>query len=178
MESIVSKFNGENNLSYTFSSSAPSNGRLTEYGISTDGKYFYTDTTVDIRPFFWQISFPQRVTIDSYNICTKYMPWTSTYVENWDVSFSVDGNHFVTLQTDTANSATSDAVNYKLSRTISCKHFRITMKSTSNNNKWHAVSKFDCFESTELLPWCTRCIASNWRIQQLIISIMVASIIS
>ena len=175
MTSILSKYNGESIPNCTFSSSEPNGGHLTEYGVSADGKYFYSYTPPN---YYWQISFPQRVTIDSYSFCTKYMPMDDLYVESWDVSFSVDGNHFVKLQTDTSNLLTTDAINFKLSRTISCKHFRITMKKTSNNNIWHAVSKFDCFESTELFPWCTRCISNNRRIRQLIISTMITSIMS
>ena len=151
MTSIIETFNANNNLSYSFSSSTPCSGEEPQYALSKDSKCFHTEVT----PSFWQISFSREVTIDSYSICTR--AWNGNYGASWEVSYSNDSETFISLQTDVMTSSNPNAVKYNLDKTISCKHFKITLKTTNTNGyHWMVISKFDLFGPLGAAPRRTR----------------------
>ena len=141
MTSIIETFNTNNDLSYSFSSSTTFKGHVPEYALSKDSAFFQTEVT----PSFWQISFSKEVTIDSYSICTRAS--NGNYGASWEVSHSNNNETFVSLQTDVMTSSNPNAVKYNLDKTISCKHFKITLKTTSISGGYHwmVISKFDLF---------------------------------
>ena len=89
---------------------------------------------------------------------------TFPYIKNL-----TDYKTFTPLQTDKMNSSNQNAVNYPLSNIISCKHLKITIKTTSNGNSWFAIGKFDLFGTAHLKKNLNKCTINIVRIRHQVI---------
>ena len=160
---MSSIFNAKN-LKFTFTSLG------VDYNHAEDAikSSFYSQ---DNYPSYWQVTFSQPVTAESYQICPNYL-YNSEYVTSWDVSYST-GTSLTFLQTDSVSSRPSGAVKFSFSKPISLKTLRITSKTTSNNGgEWLRVSKFDLFgriETKNSLPNDLRRIRQKIRSRMIIL---------
>ena len=137
MTSIIKQFDAHG-LNYTFVSSRPMDGTKHEDAFKSSTFYSYVDA-----PCYWQITFSQPITAESYQFCPN-SPYGG-FVKNWSVKIS-NGSSLTTLQTDSVSSRPSGAVKFSFSKPISFRSFRITSKTTSNNGgEWLRVGQFDLF---------------------------------
>ena len=141
MISIIKYFR-ENKINFTTSSTEPLNSYYNSYNaFNTEGYHFITVTS----PYYWQVSFPRRVSIKKYQLGGS-SDWVY-YTTKFEVSCSNNGRDFVPVQNDTRESP-GTTYTFPIKKSITCKHFRLTMK------EYHKVArlnfyKFDCFGSVE-----------------------------
>ena len=119
MSSIIDYFK-TNNLKYTLTSSTPVSGYPPEHAFDKNNNRF--DSLVPSP--FWQINFEKIVTIESYIIgaLTNWNWWVS----EWKISYSLDGNSLIDLQTDSLDDLRGNTKKFPLKKLISCKSFRIS----------------------------------------------------
>lgn len=134
MASIIAIFNA-NKLNYTFASSEANGGTKAEDAIKSS---FYTNAI----PYYWQITFSQTVTAESFQFCPNSP--TGTFVKKWTVSSS-NGTYFTVLQEDSLSSPASCPLKFNFSVPISFKSFKI---SVTRDQGWLRVGEFDLFGTT------------------------------
>ena len=143
MTSILAQCKAKN-INFTASSSTPRTNNSPYFAFNTEGDYFGTEAS----PYYWQVSFPQNVTVSSYqlggNTDWKY------YTTKWEVSYSNDPQSFVSVQTD-SRSSPGTTYTFQINPPISCKHFRITAKSVSQYTMKLIFYKFDLFGSANIV---------------------------
>jgi hypothetical protein len=132
-------------VGYSLSSSGAHGGDVESNAFSTTNTYFFTS----VSPYYWQISFSKSVTITGYSIGAP-SDWGSSPT-SWEVSYSVDGSTFTTLQTYYVSTLIGKKFTYQFDRQIYCKHFRITGKSISSSGMWLAFNQFDCYGTVGLI---------------------------
>ena len=138
MSSIIEYFNA-NKLNYIASSSEPTSSSYSPYNaFNKDGDYFYSNES----PYYWQISFSQPVSIESY-IIRAVSSWVS-YTSSWDISYSNDGNTFNTIRTEKADIKTN-TIPFEINPPINCRHFKITGRTVISNDMRLTFLGFDCF---------------------------------
>ena len=141
MISIIKYFR-ENKINFTVSSTEPLNSYYDPYNaFNTEGWHFITVTS----PYYWQVSFPRRVSIEKYQLGGG--PGWVYYTTKFEVSYSNNGRDFVPVQNDTRKSPGTTYM-FPIKTPIICKHFRLAMKETSGEARLNFY-KFDCFGSVE-----------------------------
>ena len=140
MSSIIALYKA-NNANFTASSSEQCDPNRGPYNaFNTEGDHFNTCSS----PYYWQVSFPQKVTASSYQLGGK-SNW-GRYTTKFEVSYSNDGTSFVPVQTNTRSSPET-TYTFAINPPISCKHFRLTAKEVSANSVFLTFYKFDLFGS-------------------------------
>ena len=143
MTSIIDYFN-KNKYNYTASDSY---NNAAYDAFDKKGK-LYACTIPDGKTKYWQVVFDRYVTIGSYFITSK--PSYSWYMESWDISYSNDGSSFIYLQTDAINDLRGNINKFNLVNSITCKGFRITIKSCNDGSKDIIFHSFDCFSPVKI----------------------------
>ena len=140
MISIIKYFR-DNKINFTASSTPPYDSNYGTYNaFNTEGYHFATVTP----PYYWQVSFPQRVSIKKYQLGGNSC-WY--YTTKFEVSYSNNGIDFVPVQNNTRESPET-TYTFPITPSITCKHFRLTMKEYYIEPRLNFY-KFDCFGSVE-----------------------------
>ena len=136
MTSIIDYYKAHN-LSYTASGS-DSNFPYSN-AFEKNDKYYQS---YDKSPNYWQITFQNYVTIDSYIIsCTTQSWWTTI----WKITFSPAGDStFFEVKTYSKSIKNNKEI-FKLPYPIICKTFRITATRDSDDESNMLFNSFDCF---------------------------------
>ena len=142
MASIIDYFNA-NHLKYSASSlSCIKSGLEAERAFAKSGKPFNSQSSSSGQ--WWQVSFSIPVVISSYIITYESGYFCSA--KSWDVSISNDNKTFVKIKTQTTDTIAGNTQPFALDSPASCKHFRLTLKSSSCPlpNQFFFYG-FDCF---------------------------------
>ena len=142
MSSIIEYFNA-NKLNYTASSSEPSQSSRGPYNVFGKDDSLFASR---VSPYYWQVSFSQPVSIESY-IIRAGSSWNS-YTSSWDISYSNDGNTFNTIRTEKADIKTN-TIPFKINPPINCRHFKITARTVMSGEMRLIFLGFDCFGTTQ-----------------------------
>lgn len=172
MTSII-KFFRKSNLNFSISSSPPYKAYNGYNALSKSGQYFESATS----PYFWEINFAKPVAIESY-ILSGNLGWVC-YIKSWEISYSVNGSSYISLQIDSMDDTRGNKEKFKLNPPIYCKYFRITMKTSVGSTL--VFNGFDCFG---LVPFmqkqytCNIAFAKRTLIKHQMIALMIISHIS
>ena len=172
MISIIDAFNSNSDLNFSFSSSKASSFYLASNALNKEGYYFSSGDT----NAFWQISFSQPVSIESYIISG---PSSLTYWQtSWEISYALDDSTFITKQTDEMKNFKENTQKFPINPPIYCKHFKITGKTHTLSETSSCLNFycFDCFGSLKKLnEENTRC--KNYVMKQFLINLLISLMI-
>ena len=144
MPSILEYYKA-NNLNYSATSSTPLRETHGPYSaFNKEGNHFQTQQD----PSYWQISFTQPVAIGSYIISGESV--NKNTMTSWNISYSIDGENFTFLQTDTSDNLKENKERFPLKKRIYCKHFKITGRTTTFGKSYLFFYCFDCFSDGSL----------------------------
>ena len=151
MSSIIEYYN-INKLNYTTASSNPCSSVKGPYNaFDKNDKHFCS-----IENPYWQVTFEQLVSIESYIISAK-SSWYSWYMTQWMISYSLDGNSFIELQTESYDSIYGNTKKFPLKNQINLKSFKIKGIKSSDNCDDLAFNSFDCFGPVSLKKTRNQC---------------------